>query len=302
MPFRNRLLKFTVLLFSVGCSSGYSPNSTTTVTTTTVVAAGLLKDINTGVQQNVSGAWATIRGTLYFVNNPATNPGHSIWKATVGVASEVVDLGTANHINGLISDARASASPSRFYFVVNGTQLWTSDGTTTTMIAQYLDGNGPISGMAIGNDVYFQLNGTGSNGKVFKSVNGATPGEIFSSGSTSFNVGVTFQPAATHMYIYDSAAPVTVFSHTGAPGAAATVISLTAGNLPTPIAVTGDDLYYQENGTFKVMKSVAGAAGGEVKDDGGVSIAGAVTLNPGTAHMYISLVATNSKIFSHTGY
>lgn len=292
-----------ILIFSGwGCENSFKTDSSPAVVASSVVSAGLLKDINSGVSQNISSTWIKMGTALYFINNPAINPGHQIWKASAtGTASLVKDLGYEGYVTSLVVDNRSSVTPSRFYFVVNGTQLWTSDGTTTSMIAEYDDGNGIISTKAMGNDLYFQVNGTGNNGKVYKSVAGATPGEIYTTGTTSFAANVTFVPSTTVMYIYLTAANSTMYSHSGAPGACTTVRALTAANTVTQAKTVGADIYFQESASFRVFKSVAGAAAGEIMTDLGASVASAVTTVAASTHMYIYLNAANSKMFSHSG-
>ncbi len=266
-----------------------------------VLSAGLLKDIHLGSGQEVHSGWVQVNGVLYFIANNA----HEIWSATqAGVASRKKDLGLRDSASTLIADERSISVATRFYFLVNGVQIWTSNGTTTSLVVELQDGNGVLSASAIGNHLYYQL----SDYKVYKISDGNSAVQL-TTGGNSFSAVVTFVPATTTMYFHGNhATNQKLYSHVGTSGSATEVKDLGGNASVRAGVVTGDDYYFQINDTDaneddqKVYKSVSGGVAAEVKDDSGNSFVEDVSFAAGSATVYMyGNHATNHVVYAHSG-
>jgi ELWxxDGT repeat protein len=293
--FLSSAIALTSVLIAIGCTEY---KSTPGAGVTTVVEAGLLKDINPGVPDEVWSSWVKVSGALYFV----ANNNHKIWKSTTaGVVSLVKDLGLRDATTLLLADERSTSTATRFYFIVNGVQVWMSNGTTTSKIDEIDDGSSIISSAVIGNHLYYQL----STFEVYKSADGAAPIELTTAGA-SFAAAVTFVRGSTTMYMHGNhATDHVVYSHTGSLAPATTVQALGAGAVVGSDGVLGNHYYFQVNGGPNdnlVFKSVTGVAAIEVEDDTPVSFAEVVTFVAGSTHMYMhGNHATDHVVYSHTG-
>lgn len=289
------LLSLTLLSCGVGGAGGGS-------VFLTGISDNMLLDINAGVQQEVHTGWVNLNGTLLFI----AGSNHEIWKSTAaGVATQLKNLTTSGSTTQLIADERTGSTATRFYFWVNGLQLWTSNTTTTAKIAERDDGTTVIAEGVIGNNYYYQTN----NFKIYKSTAGATPVELTAS-SASFAAAVTFVAGTSNMYFHGNhATNQVVYSHSAASTSPATTLVKSMGTNASVGAsgVIGDKFYFQINDTDgnqddnKVYVSSAGAVATEVTDDTSASFADDVAFVAGTSVMYIyGNHATDKKIYAHT--
>jgi ELWxxDGT repeat protein len=141
----------------------------------TTGGTALLKDINNATNSASATNFCTVGSTIFFSANDGVN-GQELWKTdgTSAGTSLVADIQT-----GSTSGTPNSSNPSNLvsfggnlYFAANngstnnGTELWKSDGTTTTMVKDIQSGTGSSSptGMTVfGSYFYFAAN-DGTNG------------------------------------------------------------------------------------------------------------------------------------------
>ncbi len=302
---RHALHVFTVVLLTVfitNCGGGLESSNDDITVSAEDVSSGMLLDINPGVPAEVHTGWVKVNSALYFI----ANDNHEIWRSTTaGVATLLKDLTLSGSTTQLIADERTTSSATRFYFIVNGLQIWTGTSTTTAMVAELEDGTSVVSYAALGNNLYYQT----SDDKVYKIVGSTAPVEL-TTAAASFSETVTFIPGTTtNMYFYGNHATNEImYSHSGSAAAVTTVKALGTNATVSDTEIIGNNLYFQIDDSDgneddnEVYKSTGGVAAVQVMDDGGIEFAEDVTFIAGSTVMYMhGNDATDHTLYSHSG-
>jgi ELWxxDGT repeat protein len=145
----------------------------------TAIGTVLVKDIVTGTTGSSPANLTNVGGTLFFTANDGTN-GTELWKSD-GTAAGTVMVSNINTAAGASSTpANLTAIGSTVYFSasngtttgLNGTELWKSDGTTTSLVLDINTGTASSSPAGLynaGGTLYFRATTTAAGVELYKS-------------------------------------------------------------------------------------------------------------------------------------